>query len=246
MTKFTDPAIRLGSATLQHVMPTQRPGGEPAGVTIDVLLAATDVPTRLQVLEDLTAAISPAPGITSMAATPNEAELGQTLNSIVVNWTLDKAVTSQKVNNVEIGPSLRQFTVPGPITATRAITLAVSDGNKGASRTVTVPFWLRSYRGVSATRTPDNAAILAFSQQSLAPGYAPESDTYDCTGGRYPILVFPSSWGAAPTQMLLNGFVSNGFTATEIDLVNASGLVVPSWLLALNTIQNASNTRVEW
>ena len=91
-------------------------------------------------------------------------EIGSTVSQVVLNWTYNKPVTTQSINN-GIGSllaSLRTYTHSGQtITSNRTYTLTGSDGSTTINSSTTVSFSYTRYWGTSSTTTLTDANILA-------------------------------------------------------------------------------------
>jgi hypothetical protein len=214
--------------------------------------AFANLDPRLSMIEALVLYVTPA---LTLSASPSVLEVGASAPAVTLSLTTSRPdlpvqITGATSRTVPAGQT--SILAPGPWSSDATWTAAIADPDAppgqsdSASAAAGLSFLYRSYRGVSPTPVPDNAAILALPDQQLASGYGPRSDAYDCSGGRYPVLVFPKAWGAPPGQIRLNGFASNAFTVAEKVVTNAAGVAVVCWLLALSTKQNGSNIQVEW
>ena len=153
-----------GNKTLEEL------GIQPAG---DYALAADMIAGKIEyvngdilnVQEALDSLLYVAPTVKSLTG-GGTYELGQIIDSVTLNWSLNKEVTSQSFNqNIGfVNSSLRSLElVELGLVSDTAYTLTVSDGKKSASKTTSVVFRQKRYWGVSAKDTLTNEEVLALS-----------------------------------------------------------------------------------
>ena len=121
-------------------------------------------------------------------------EVGYTVNTTTLNWTVNKTITSQSLNQGigSLAPNVRTYTYNTPITSNKTFTITVSDGTNSKSSSTTVGFLPKRYWGTTTTETITDAQILALSSE-LASGRA-QKRTFDCSGGKYWWFVIPTSY----------------------------------------------------
>jgi len=152
-------------------------------------------------------------------------EIGQTISSVTLNWTIGGShpLVSQSLNNgigIITPLSARTYTHSGQtITANRTYTMTVSDGINTATSNTTVAFSPKRYWGVSDKETLADADILALSSEFST--NRNQTQTLDCTGGKYIWFVWESGYGEG--SFTLNGLPNTAFTSTTRTMVNASG-----------------------
>jgi hypothetical protein len=148
----------------------------------------------------------------SLSVSPNTLEFGQSITACALNWSYNKSVVSQSIDNGigTLGIAVRNynFTTITPITTNRSFTVTGNDGTQNANSTATVSFYKRRYWGTipaSQNTLPTNAQLLAGSSEfSTGRG---KSITYNCStpsGGRYFYYSYPSSYGVS--NVTVNGF----------------------------------------
>jgi hypothetical protein len=186
---------------------------------------------RLAALEALTSYVVPT--LSAFTAAPAVAEVGASVASVVLTVTRNRmdlpvAITGASTATIPAGQT--SVTVPGPFTAAATWTAMVTDPSPPpeqlatATRPVTLSFQSRRYWGVSASATPDDAAILAMASEFATAASARK--TVDLTlAAQRPVLAQPAAWPIAVT-IRIAGFDYTNFTDTVRDLTNASGGVV--------------------
>ena len=150
-------------------------------------------------------------------------EIGQTVQSVVLNWTYNKPeIVSQSMNHSigTLSPALRTYTHYGQtITANRTYTIVGNDGRQGASDSTTVAFSHKRYWGVSPNATLTDAQIIALSSEFSSS--RAQTRTFDATGGRYFYFAYPAAWGAASFKV--GGLAFSDVVLVTRNFVNASG-----------------------
>jgi hypothetical protein len=179
----------------------------------------------------------------SMSCAPTEAEIGSTVNSITLNWSYNKAVTSQSIDQgigaLAIG--LRTYNLTGQgLTISKTWTLTGSDGINTAHASASVMFKYPRYWGVDAQATPDQTLISNLSGE-LATSRA-QSRTMDATGGRYLYFAWPSSFGEP--SFIVNGFPNSAWIKTVVSFTNSSGYTSNYWVYRSQYLQNGSGITV--
>lgn len=226
------------------------PAGE-KGEKGDDATAATEAqnvayanPTYATVQEALDALLYVPVDVTAFSNNIGTVEIGSTVQSLTLNWAVNKAVTSLSISNgvgTVLGTSFKNLT--GPWTADTSWTISASDGKSNDSATTTLAFRNRRYWGVSSKTTLSDADILALTGEfSTSRG---KTVSYNATGGNYPYYCYPASFGA-PANVTVGGLAFSAYTVTTRDFVNASGLAVSYNIIRFNGIQTGANISVVW
>lgn len=155
--------------------------------------------------------------ITSFTVSPNEAEIGETVNSLTYNWSYNKFIDSQTFDGVNPGVSARSKVVTNTITTTISKTLTATDGTTNVSKVATITFKSGKYYGASAT-VPTSASIISgFTRNlNLTKG---GSFTVNAGNGQYIYLLVPESM--SDIKFMVGGFeggfqvVNNNFQFTK-------------------------------
>lgn len=170
-------------------------------------------------------------------------EVGASVASVHLTWSVNKDPTSQSLNQGvgSIPETDRDYTFTGPYTSNQTFTITASDGSTSDSASANVTFQPKRYWGPWPDQSPDNAEILTLSQE-LTSSRA-KSISYDCTGGRYPIYVYPKSFGAL-AGVTVGGLAFSAYSLTEISLTNAQGFTQDYYLFAFDIIQTGAAINV--
>ena len=177
-----------------------------------------------QMLEDL-AYVQIA--VSTMSATNSSNEIGSTVTSTTVTWTLNKTPESLKIQfgseaEVDLEPTATSHSFSGKsVTTATVITLKATDERSyTATRTVTINFQPKVYWGVSTATSFEGTALLTLANSALASSRA-RTFTVNADAGEYIVYAFPTSFGT-PT-FNVGGFDGGFVKATTLEFENASG-----------------------
>jgi hypothetical protein len=184
------------------------------------------------------------PVISSFTNNVNIVEVGSTVSSVVLNWVLNKNVSTQSLNNSinAINAALRQYTHSTSFTAQRTYTLTVDDGATEVTANSTVYFRHKIYWGanVKTELNMSDADIIALDNQFGTTRAI--SKSIECEN-QYMYVCYPASWGAA--QFKVNGLNSTAWESTTRDFVNASGNTTSFLIYRSTFLQNGSNIELQ-
>lgn len=185
------------------------------------------------------------PSITSFSG-GGTYEVGQSIASVNFAWTLNKAVTTQSINQGigSLDPSVRSYnyTPSTPIRTNITYTLSVSDGKNTATRSTSLAFRYKRYWGVSSKDTLTNADILALSKE-LTTGRT-QSRTFNCSGGKYFYFVIPTEY-CSGISFKVGGLAFSDMQSSDITLTNESGASVACRVYRSKNLQTGSAISVE-
>lgn len=154
----------------------------------------------------------------------------QTVN---LSWTYDRDIESQSINNesLPVGSRSRQYT---GVTTDTVYTLKAVQGGQAYTKSVSAQFKVRKYYGVSANPSLDNDEILSLS--SAWAGRAQASTAFDCTGGKYPYYILPTSM-VSGIQFWIGGLRNTDWNEEVREITNAYGYKESYTIYRLNNIQ---------
>ena len=183
------------------------------------------------------------PLVLSISGGGNTYELGST-QTPHLSWTVTRKgstvnPTSATVDGSSEGVSadLKSWT-GSSITNTKTYTVRVGYQGLSKSGTASYTFRLRKYYGVSSKTTLDNSDILGLANKSWATGWTMSAATFDCTGGKYPYYVIPSSYYDPSTfKCWVGGLRNTDLVVNTQDVVNASGYTASYAVIRLGTLQ---------
>jgi len=154
----------------------------------------------------------------------------QTIN---ISWTYDRDIESQSINNESllIGIRAKQYT---GVTSDTTYTLRSVSAGQTYSKSVSAQFKLKKYYGVSANVTLTNDDILALS--STWAGRTQGSTVFDCTGGKYPYYILPTSM-VSGIQFWIGGLRNTDWKEETREVTNTFGHKESYTIYRLNSIQ---------
>lgn len=184
------------------------------------------------------------PSITTFVNNRNAVEIGSTVSSTTLTWTLGG--TAPTVQTVDQGIGI--VTV-GTLTATdstsytanRTYTLTVSNPSGSDSATTSVTFESKRYWGPSATTPLTDNDIKNLSQE-FASSFVGFDHNVTCAN-EYIYIAFPVSFGVP--QVYVDGFHNTAWTITSGPFVNASGASVNYYVYRSNNLQTGGPFRIQ-
>ena len=149
-------------------------------------------------------------------------EMGSTVNSVTINWALNKAPVSQTVDGNSVDASARSTTLSGlALTSGKTYTVTATDErNATATASTSIVFYNGVYYGVTTDgATVNSAAILALTRKLQ--GSKGLTFTANAGAGQRIVYALPSRYGTP--NFNVGGF-DGGFSKTAtISFTNASG-----------------------
>lgn len=158
------------------------------------------------------------------------------------SWTLEKKgetvkPTKATVNGGTEGVSedFSSYVSPVEITSNKSYSVVAYVGNISAGSGNSYSFHLKKYYGVSTKTTLTNEEILALSS-SWATSRTMSESLFDCTGGKYPYYIIPSSIYSG-LEVWVGQFRNTDLVITDQQVTNRFGNVTSYKVIRLNTIQ---------
>jgi len=151
-------------------------------------------------------------------------EIGTTITDVILNWTYNKEVSAQSINQGigALGVALRTHTDSGlTMTTTTTYTLTATGIPTGSdSQGSTVYFKYKKFYGKSAEAGPlSNVQIKALANVAYGTSRA-VSFSITCAA-EYIYVSYPKSWGAA--SFTVNGLPNTAWTLTDASFTNDAG-----------------------
>ena len=159
-------------------------------------------------------------------------EKGSSL-TINLSWTYDRDIESQSINNESLLIGIRAKQYVNVATDT-TYTLKAIQGGQAYTKSVSAQFKVKKYYGVSANGTLTNDEILALS--STWAGRTQGSTVFDCTGGKYPYYILPTSM-VTGIQFWIGGLRNTDWKEETREVTNAFGYKESYTIYRLNSIQ---------
>lgn len=154
-------------------------------------------------------------------------------NSVVLRWTYDRDITYQEINREELDISLRTKTYNN-VTENTTYRLIAIYNSKEYEKSVSATFNIKKYYGVSEKISLTNDEIKALTSTWASKALA--TTKFDCTGGKYPYYIIPTSL-ANNVTFYINGFANSNWSTEVKDVTNNYGYSESYTIYRLNTIQ---------
>nr|DAQ82030.1 MAG TPA: hypothetical protein [Caudoviricetes sp.] len=153
--------------------------------------------------------------------------------TISLSWTYDRDIESQSINNESLLIGIRAKQCANVATDT-TYTLKAIQGGQTYTKSVSAQFKVKKYYGVSASGTLTNDEILALS--SIWASRTQGSTVFDCTGGKYPYYILPTSM-VSSIQFWIGGLRNTDWKEETREVTNAFGHKESYTIYRLNSIQ---------
>ena len=153
--------------------------------------------------------------------------------TISLSWTYDRDIESQSINNESLLIGIRAKQYAG-VTSDMTYTLRSVSAGQTYSKSVSAQFKLKKYYGVSANDTLTNEQILGLS--STWAGRTQGSTVFDCTGGKYPYYILPTSM-VSGIQFWIGGLRNTDWKEETREVTNTFGHKESYTIYRLNSIQ---------
>jgi hypothetical protein len=178
--------------------------------------------------------------LNSFSLSPSPAEMGNTVATLTFNWSTNYPPDSVSINN-----GIGAVTLPATslvvnglnLTTNTSYTLTAIRNSVTRTSSATIAFLNRVYWGVHTSQTTDEAIITTWTSQLS--GSRARSITYDCSGGRYFHLAYPSRLGAATFK--INNLTYSDVTLTVVPVTNQYGYTENYNVYYCNVIQFGSS-----
>ena len=154
-------------------------------------------------------------------------------NSVVLRWTYDRDITYQEINREELDISLRTKTYNN-VTENTIYRLIAIYNSKEYEKSVSATFNIKKYYGVSEKTSLTNDEIKALTSTWASKALA--TTKFDCTGGKYPYYIIPTSL-ANNITFYINGFANSNWSTEVKNVTNNYGYSESYTIYRLNTIQ---------
>lgn len=131
--------------------------------------------------------------INSFNLSVSQAELGQVINSLTMNWSCSKNPTSQNINGTILETTARTYIYSTPLNSNKTFTLTVSDGKTTVSRNASITFNNCKYYGTSLSSSYDATLISSLTKNIT--GSRTGSWTVNARENEYIFFAIPTRYG---------------------------------------------------
>lgn len=170
--------------------------------------------------------------IQTFTVSPSVIELGSD-STVSLTWSLNKPATTQTINGTEVQGTSKQY---NDISATTAFTLAVSDGETSANKTIAVQGANQIYYGAAENLNAVTSLSKVLSNEKK------RTITVNAGSGQYIIYAYPARLGNV--SFWVENFEGGFEPAVVQSLTNESGYT-EQYKLYRSTNANLGETTVE-
>lgn len=171
-------------------------------------------------------------------------ELGVTVTSVQLNWSMNRDPVSQSINQGigSLPVAQRAYTHSTSFTSDRTYTLsATSTGPETPSANTSVVFRLKRYWGTSSNTSLTDGQIIALANWEYDTNVGMNEKVLNCSA-EYMYFCYPDSWGAA--TFTVNGLENTAWTLVQRAFVNASGHSETYRIYRSNNLLTGTNYKV--
>jgi hypothetical protein len=207
----------------------------------EIVYQNTDYPTFGSVKDALDKLLYAPVKITSFTGGATY-EKGITVVSIVLDWTINRPITSQNINGTSYAVDVRHAPISGlSLTTDTTFTLTATDNVSTDTAQIQILLRNKRYWGVSSSASLTDAQIIALNSEFATDRI--QTRVFDCTGGQYFYIIYPSAWGAATFKV--GGMIQTDFLLTTRSFTNASGWTESYNIYRIYNLQHGSKIQVE-
>lgn len=159
--------------------------------------------------------------VTSLTSSIQSAEIGSTINSLVLNWSYNANIIAQSITNTgaTLAASDRTYTYSTPISSDRTFILTGTDGTSTASASVSITFYRKRHWGANENESLTDAQIRGLSGSEFATARAASKAI--TASGQYIYIAYPASFGEATISV--NGLINTAWNLTTRGYSNYYG-----------------------
>lgn len=198
--------------------------GDPGATTADgVAYKETTVEAALEQLqEQMGDVLYKAVQITSFTNNVNTVEMGSTVNTVVLNWAINKNPKTLTLDGEGIDVSLRTKTIENAnVKSNKTYTLkAVDERDAEATKTTAITFLNGVYWGAAADKSSFDSAFILGLTKGLQ-GNKAKTFTVNAGAGQHIYYAIPTRYGTPAFKV--GGFDGGFAKAATIEFTNASG-----------------------
>jgi len=174
------------------------------------------------------------PSIVSFTATPALAELGSTVDSVVLRWDIAKQPLSLIVDGATLPLNTLLVTKEGPFTTNQSWSMKAGDAEETLTAKTTLQFVNKLYSGFVTSAPTNSAGILALENSTLSTTRQ-SSAQIGAPAGKVWCYAYPKRLGTVkiareipsgvwvPTTLTQSMVSGTDYTVSVVSFTNASG-----------------------
>ena len=155
----------------------------------------------------------------NISLSKSTAELGEVVSGLVVTWSYNKDIVSQKFNDVEIDIADRTYTEIEDITSDTTYKVEGNDGKRNVVKSATIKFLNGKYYGVAEEGVYDNDFIKSLTK--VLTENKNGNFTVNCGENEFIYFCIPTRFGTP--RFSVGGFEGGFFKVDTIEFTNDFG-----------------------
>ena len=155
----------------------------------------------------------------NISLSKSTAELGEVVSGLVVTWSYNKDIVSQKFNDVEIDIADRTYTETEDITSDTTYKVEGNDGKRNVVKSATIKFLNGKYYGVAEEGVYDNDFIKSLTK--VLTENKNGNFTVNCGENEFIYFCIPTRFGTP--RFSVGGFEGGFFKVDTIEFTNNFG-----------------------
>lgn len=167
-------------------------------------------------------------------------EKGQSITP-TISWSISRKgvevipnAATVNGSSANVTANRKSWTSPTPIETNNTYSVVCRYGTQSVSKNASFIFSIKKYWGVSDKTSLTNEDILSLS--SAWAQRAQSTTTFDCTGGKYPYYIIPTSM-ASGIQFWIGGLRNTDWVENTKNIINKYGYSESYTIFRLNNIQ---------
>jgi len=180
--------------------------------------------------------------VANLSLTTSQVEIGATVTSETLNWTWNKTILAQSIDQGigVLAPNLRTLNLTGlSITSNTTWTLTGDDGVNTATASATLSFLNKRFWGVSSVANPVGTDLDSLSSELSTTRAQSRSLS---ASAQYMYFAWPSTFGT-PT-FTVNGLLNTAWVKTTLTYTNLHGHAASYDVYRSTFLQNGTNSVV--
>lgn len=171
-------------------------------------------------------------------------EQGQQVVNAQLSWTIEGEIISQSINNGigSLDPSLRQYTIAGPIMNDTTYTITVNSETSTSSASVAFKFLTRNYWGVSEKEELTESDVKALESELLETRR--KCFDFNCSGGKYFYIAIPKA-KCDNIIFKVGSMIFSDMNVSEVSITNEQGVEIVYNIYRPNNIQTGDSIKVQ-
>ena len=221
--KYDDVVLEVDAVTKRNILKFFSDGVELKQIEISCMVEVEErfVSIEEQLLEhaSMLEELLYVPVSANISLSKSTAELGEVVSGLVVTWSYNKDIVSQKFNDVEIDIADRTYTETEDIASDTTYKVEGNDGKRNVVKSATIKFLNGKYYGVAEEGVYDNDFIKSLTK--VLTENKNGNFTVNCGENEFIYFCIPTRFGTP--RFSVGGFEGGFFKVDTIEFTNNFG-----------------------